>query len=238
MQHFAAEEVERKYGQERQAGAQDGSAERLVDALVHDGAQIGLAHRLQVFADTVEDDDRIVHRVTDERKDRGHYRQRDLLVGQREGADGDQRVVEDGDDGCCAVDQLKAEPEVDQHACERPQDGPTGLPRELLARGGSNDVGLLYTEGRIFVVAGQRCFNGLTRGVVVGVRHLGDRDHLFVRLRAHVAADALDAEVLYVGLVQGRTKVILIRRRGEGDVDQRAALEVHAARYAVPEEHA
>jgi len=47
----------------------------------------------------------------------------------------DQRVVEAGNHGGHAVDELKAEPEIDQHAQQRIERGQRGLLLQLLSDG-------------------------------------------------------------------------------------------------------
>ena len=91
----------------------------LVDAAVDDLGETLAARHAQVLADTVKDHDGVIHRITNQRQDGGDHGQADFFVEEREEADRDQRVMEDGYDRCHAIDQLKAEPEVDQHAQQR-----------------------------------------------------------------------------------------------------------------------
>ena len=65
---FTAEDKQRQNRQERQARGQNRPAQRLVDTVVHDRSQIVAPANLQVFADAVENDDRVVHRITDQRQ--------------------------------------------------------------------------------------------------------------------------------------------------------------------------
>ena len=50
------------------------------------------------LADAVEDDDRVVDREADEGQERGDHRQVDLVADERHGPQGDQHVVDQGDD--------------------------------------------------------------------------------------------------------------------------------------------
>ncbi len=74
------------------------------------------------------------------------HRQRNLLVGQAERADRDQRVVEHRHHRRDAVDQLKPEPQVDQHPDAASRPSPAGLLLQLLARRRPHDVHLLDRE--------------------------------------------------------------------------------------------
>ena len=82
MQNLSSKNVEGEHRQEGQSGSQDSSAQGLVDRLIHDLRQALTTEQLQVLANTVEHDDSVVHRVTDQRQDRRNDRQRDLHVQQ------------------------------------------------------------------------------------------------------------------------------------------------------------
>ncbi len=235
MQHLSAKDVQRKHGQERKARRDHRSRQRLVDALVHDLAQRRATHELQVLADAVENNDGVVHRVTDQRQDRGDHRQSDLLVRQREKADGDQRVVEDSDHSSRSIDELKAEPQVHQHPDQRPQHGPTGLPRQLLARGGTDGVSVLDLVTGLVIVRRKCIHHGLPGVVARRVGALRQRDELFIPI---AAAEALQAGVVNARLVQHAAQVIFIGLRVKRHAHLRAALKVNAHRHMVPEQHA
>src|SRR5579872_1390199 len=84
MQHRTAEQEQGDHGEERQARRHDGSAQRLVDGAIHHLLQ-GLAPRdLEIFADPIEDHDRVVHRITDQGQQGRDHRHRNLLVEDRE----------------------------------------------------------------------------------------------------------------------------------------------------------
>src|SRR3989338_382161 len=77
------------------------------EASVHDGFQgLTLAVRYEITADTVEDDDRVIHRISHDRKERGdiegvHFEGR-IPSDDDEDADGDDDVVEERDNRCDA----------------------------------------------------------------------------------------------------------------------------------------
>ncbi len=116
-----------------QAGSQYRPAQRLIDAAVHDVGQAFAAQQLDVLANAVEDDDRVVHRVADQGENGGDDRQRYWLIDQRKRAECDDRVVEAGDNRGRAVDPLETEPEINQHSGQRVQCRQQSLLLELHA---------------------------------------------------------------------------------------------------------
>src|SRR6185437_5030588 len=114
LEHLAAKGVERKDREEGQPGGQNRPAQRLIDAAVHHIGQRLAAAETQVFADTVEDDDGVVHGIADEGEDGGNHRKAHFLSRQGEEAHGDQGVVKAGHHGSDAVNELESEPEIYQ----------------------------------------------------------------------------------------------------------------------------
>src|ERR1035438_5181960 len=78
----------------------------------------------------------VVHGVAHQGEDGRNHRQANFLTGQGKGAYGNQRVVEASNNGGYAVNQLEAEPEVDQHAQHGVKGGQGSLALELAAHGG------------------------------------------------------------------------------------------------------
>ena len=66
--------------------------------------------------------------------------------------DRNQRVMEDRHHGRHAIDQLKAEPQVDQHAHQRVDRRQKRLVRQLLSRGRAHDVHLLHGKAGVVIV--------------------------------------------------------------------------------------
>ncbi len=95
----------------------------MIDALVDDRFQRLTAIDLQVLPDAVEDDDGVIHRVADQRQQRGDHCEGDLLVEQGEESDRDNRIVKHRNHRAHAVDPFEAEPDVDQHSAQREQRG-------------------------------------------------------------------------------------------------------------------
>src|SRR5882757_2963515 len=237
VEYLSAKDPKRERGEEGKARGEDRSAQGLVDGLVDHLRERRASHERKVLADTIEDDDGVVHGVTGEGQDGRDDGERDLLVRQREGSYGDEGVMEDGYNGRCTVDELKTEPEVHQHANERPEDRPARRTGKLLACSGSDDVGLLHREGAVFVVIGQGVDDSLASGVVHRISGFGDGDHLLIRGSAHIPGDGLYTKIVNTTTIESLTEMVLIRLLWKGDVDERAALEVHAARDMMPEEH-
>ena len=77
---------------------------------------------LQVLADAIEDDDRVVERVTDHGEERRDDGERNLEVHHREERERREDVVRRGEDGGDAEAPLEAEGEVDQRDEERDED--------------------------------------------------------------------------------------------------------------------
>ena len=108
---------------------ENGAAEGLIDAVVdHLFGQIGIL--AADFADAVEDHDRVVDRVADDRQQRGHDRQADLEIidqqkaeerrqvfAERQEPDRDQHVVDQGQHGRDAEHRvLKPNPDVESRS--------------------------------------------------------------------------------------------------------------------------
>ena len=85
VQHLAAEEEQRERGQQRRARGDDRPAQRLVDRGVDDVSHRVAAHRPQVLADPVEDDDGVVGRVAGHRQNRGDDVQASCRTGRTRG---------------------------------------------------------------------------------------------------------------------------------------------------------
>src|SRR5882757_3990664 len=196
VEYLSAKDPKRERGEEGKARGEDRSAQGLVDGLVDHLRERRASHERKVLADTIEDDDGVVHGVTDEGQNGRDDGERDLLVRQREGAYGDEGVMEDGYNGRCAVDELKTEPEVHQHANERPENRPARSTGKLLAGSGTDDVGLLHGEATVFVVVRQSSDDALASGIVHRVSGFRDGDHLLIGGGAHIAGDALYTEVV------------------------------------------
>jgi hypothetical protein len=112
--NLAAEEIERQDGQERRPGGDDGSRQRLVDAVVDHLLQRLAALGALVLADAVEDDDGVVHRVTGDGENRRDHVQRQVVVEEHQERHRDDDVVEGGDDRAEAEVELEPQPDVDE----------------------------------------------------------------------------------------------------------------------------
>jgi len=68
-------------GEKHGAGGNDGSAQGLVERLVHDFPEGAADAQFEVFTNPVEDDDGVVGRETDDGQDRGDGSGAELFVG-------------------------------------------------------------------------------------------------------------------------------------------------------------
>src|SRR5471030_106576 len=116
VQRRAAQEQHRQHHHLRAAvgddGARDGRGDRVVDHFLHAGFTL-LA---EVFADTVENNHRLVDRVAQHRQHRRQHRQRELPLEEGEEAEDDDDVVQVGDDGGDGELPLEAHGQVNHHA--------------------------------------------------------------------------------------------------------------------------
>ena len=86
-----------------------------------------------MFSYAVENNHRLVHRVTQDGKHRRQYRQRELPVHDGEDAHHDHNIVKVGDDGCYRELPLKAEGQVDHDAYHHQGKRRTAVTGELIA---------------------------------------------------------------------------------------------------------
>src|SRR5579872_208016 len=80
IQHLPTEQIERQCREESKAGGQHSPAQRLVDALIDQRFQRLTAEQLEVFANAIEDHNRVVHGVTNQCEQSRDHRKVDLLV--------------------------------------------------------------------------------------------------------------------------------------------------------------
>ena len=116
---FTAENEQRQHRQERKTRSQDRPAQRLVDTVVHDRRKIVAPADFQIFADAVEDNNRVVHRITDKRQQRRNNREVDLAVKQRKQTKRHQRVVKNRKNRRRAINPFKPERDINQDATQR-----------------------------------------------------------------------------------------------------------------------
>ena len=149
--------------------------------------------------------------------------------------------MEAGHHSSHAVDQLEAEPEVDQHAeCdELPRHMPVlanegnvqGFGLKLMAHGGADHVHIKHFEG-IVVMGLQRIDDLLAaqieRALIVLLRQADE--HLVASGLIDLRLNALNSRVLDAGGRNGLANPVDIRRLLELDMHLRAALEVHSKR--------
>ena len=87
----------------------DRTRNRRRNGRIHNFHAVSTTHRAEVLSYAVENNDRLVHRVTQDGEHRRQYRQRELPVHDGEDAHHDHNIVEVGDDGCYRELPLEAE---------------------------------------------------------------------------------------------------------------------------------
>ena len=104
---------------------------------------------LEVLAHAVEDDHRLVDRVTEHREHRRQHRQRKLPAEDREHADHQDHVVQIGDDRGDRELPLEAEGEVDHDADDDQQQCERAVVREFLADRRADELHALELDRRV-----------------------------------------------------------------------------------------
>src|SRR3989442_11733894 len=94
--HLAAHQDQDEHGKESQTAGQDRSRKGLIDGLVDHVSERLVAQQPVVLTDAVEDDDRVVHGITDQSKQGRDDRKRNLKMQQREKAQGNKHSVKHG----------------------------------------------------------------------------------------------------------------------------------------------
>ena len=127
----------------------DGARDHAGDGRVHDLGHRRLAHLAEVLAHAVEDHDRLVHRVAEDREHRREHRERELPLEEREEAENDHDVVQVRDDRRQREAPLEAEGEVDDdaEADEEQRQRPVG--RELLADLAADELHTIELRGAV-----------------------------------------------------------------------------------------
>src|SRR5579862_3337668 len=72
--HLAAHQEQDEHGKESQSAGQYGSRESLIDRFVHDRGKLFAPQQAVVFANAVENNDGVVHRIADQSEQRGDDR--------------------------------------------------------------------------------------------------------------------------------------------------------------------
>src|SRR5258708_8832687 len=137
--HLAAHQEQDEHGKECQTAGQDRSRKSLIDGLVDHVSERFLAQQTVVLTDAMEDDDRVVHGITDQSQQRRDHRERNLEVQQREKPQGDKDVMKDGQNGSGAVDPLESEGNIYQHAAQSIEGNVNRLLAEFGADLGADD---------------------------------------------------------------------------------------------------
>src|SRR5690606_3082026 len=123
----ATEDEEREERGQRRHARQHRPRERLVDRTVDQRNDLLTPpRRLQILADPIEDNDRVVQRVTQDRQHGGDGRQRNLEPEDRQDPERDEHIVSGRDDRSHAETPFEAERQIDQRHREREEDRERG----------------------------------------------------------------------------------------------------------------
>ena len=141
-------EADEEHGRDRQQ-RHDGRVDRAHEGLVHGevgGVRVGHAPGREglggVLAHLVEDDDRVVERVAEDREEADHRRRRDLEPEERVDADGDDEVVEQRDEtGDSHLPRAEVERHDDGHEDEEDDEAPDGLLADRLTPARADERG-------------------------------------------------------------------------------------------------
>src|SRR5579859_4151465 len=107
--HLAAHQEQNEHGEKGQSAGENGSRKCLVDGLIHQRSELFFTQQAAVFADAIENDDRVVHRITNQRQERRDNRQRNFEMQQREKAERDQNIVEHGENRGCSENPFESD---------------------------------------------------------------------------------------------------------------------------------
>src|SRR5882724_5408932 len=145
--HLAAHQEQDEHGKESQTAGQDRSRKSLVDGLVDHVSERFLAQQTVVLTDTIKDDDRVVHGITDQSKQGRDNRQRNLEMQQREKSQSNEHVMENGQNGRGPVNPLESEGNIYQHAAQSIEGNENRLLAKLGADLGADDFDVANGEG-------------------------------------------------------------------------------------------
>src|SRR5258707_4737492 len=157
--HLAAHQEQDEHGKESQTAGQDRSRKSLIDGLVDHVSKRFLAQQTVVLTDAIENDDRVVHGITNQREQGRDNRERNLEAQQREKAQGDQHVMKDGQNGGGSVNPLESEGNIYQHAAQSIEGNENGLLAEFGADFGADNLDVAdgeRTEGVAVLHGGEK----------------------------------------------------------------------------------
>src|SRR5213078_2167512 len=138
--HLAAHQEQDEHGKESQTAGQDRSRKSLIDGLVDHVGERFFAQQAVVLTDAIEDDDRVVHGITNQREQGRDDRQRNLEMQQREKPQSDQHVMKDGQNRGGPVNPLESEGNIYQHAAQSIEGNENCLLAEFGADLGADDL--------------------------------------------------------------------------------------------------
>lgn len=216
FRRVAAEEVEGGRREEDGEDRVERTRQRLIDTAVDELVDVAAAAevQLEVLADAVEDDDRIVDRVTDDGQQCCDERGINLALRQREDREHDEDIVDEREDGGDAKAQLKAVGDVEDNQCPRDDECQDGIRDELTA---NRRADFLLTQDFVVTdIALERRHDFLALVLLEVAR--ADHD-VFRFLDVRLCARQLDGRIVEVVLCEARADLC--------DADRLVELEVN-----------
>src|SRR5579859_1830734 len=107
--HLTAHQEQNEHGEKGQSAGENRSRKSLVNRFVNQDREVFFAQQTAVFADTIKDDDRVVHRIADQSQKCCDNRQRNFEMQQREKAERDENIVKHGENRGCPENPLESE---------------------------------------------------------------------------------------------------------------------------------
>jgi len=170
-QGVAAQEEQRRQDEQRRDARVDRAWEHVHDDGVDDGGEVVGGAGVAGFADAVEDDDRVVHGVADDREDRGQEDAVDRFAGPGEDTDHDGDVLHQCEDGAGAEGPAEARGQIQQLCEQRDAERDQALVPQLLTErradvlvadqlGATADPGDGLADLLRLAVADRRCPHG------------------------------------------------------------------------------
>ncbi len=141
--HLTAQDKERRDNKERRKRRKDRPRERLIYAGIYDRLEVGTLHETAVLPYPVEDDYRIIDRVSYHCQERGYDREGYLPPCDSDGAQADKDIMKERGDRGDREFEFKAQRDIDAYAYHSVKEGPGRLILQVLTYGRSHS---LYAE--------------------------------------------------------------------------------------------
>ena len=145
MDDGSAQEEKREQDQDCRCAGDDGTAQHLVDAEIDDLVKLLFLMFMDVFPDTVKDDDGVIDRVAGQGEQGGDYEQIHLQIQQPAYADDAEDIMQRGQHAGKTEPEIKSNGQIDNNSAQGKDDGQ----KRLVAQGrtdGRADFGLTFKD--------------------------------------------------------------------------------------------